>query len=238
MSDLRKLVSITLISLLVSIALLGSGWITQEVSAVDLNSAVDLEAAPHFRDLTYTVGEPSYSTSFDALGDWKVSIGNPRLAIVQSTLSVIAPSSSMVRMTLTAGDAPGLNESERSTIQVKVIPSNVTTAYTNVTLAASSDASDHVTVSFHGGEAMVIHSYDESTSSAVLFSPVEDGTPYIAAFELAEAGATVYLYDGAGEPRAHHGRTQRQAGHEGHQGGLARKQYRPPQDHQGQGRGH
>jgi hypothetical protein len=198
MSNARKLTVIALISLLVSVALLGSGWITQTVSAIDLDEAIDLEAAPHFRDLTYTVGAPSYSTAFDELGSWKVSVGNPKLSIDSSNLVITSPSASGVRMTLTAADA-GINETERSTIQIKVAPGNVTAQYTNVTLAANTDASDLMAVSFYGGEAKVVYSNGASTASSVLYSPVKGGASYVIAFELAESGTTVYLYDSAGD---------------------------------------
>lgn len=199
MSNARKITAIALITLIISVALLGSGWITQTVSAVNLDDAIDLKAAPHFRDLTYTVGKPSYSTGFDDMGKWKVSIGNPRLAITQSNLVITAPSASPVCMTLTASDAPGINKTERSTIQLKVAPSNVTTAYTNITLAANSDASDFITASFHGGLVTLAYTNAASTSSSTLYSPARDGVPYVIAFELAESGTTAYLYDSAGD---------------------------------------
>lgn len=198
MGHAKKITAITLTILLVTVTLLGSGWITQTVSAIDLDTAIDLEAAPHFRDLTYTVGAPTYSTSFDAMGDWKVSTGNPRLSIDRSNLVVTAPSASPVRVSLTSAYAEGLNvPDERSTVQLKVAPGNVTTQYTNVTLAANIDASDHITVSFNHGEANVVYTNGATSTSALLYSPVVKGTSYIIAYELAESGATVYLYDAA-----------------------------------------
>jgi len=78
--------------LLVSIALLGTGWITIEAEAADIDDPFDVEAAPHFADVAYSLSEPTYSTAFDSIGSWKVSAGSPAVTVTNSTMGVTAPS--------------------------------------------------------------------------------------------------------------------------------------------------
>ena len=204
MSSSIKITAITLITILISVSVLGCGWITQSVQAIDVDDAIDLEAAPHFRDVTFTIGTPEYSTAFDSLGKFKVTTGSPRLAINASNLVVTSPSNSTVRVTITEIDAPGINQTDRSTFQFKFMVGNVTTQYSNITLASVSNLTDHATVSFNNGTASIIVTKGSSTYQATLFSPVEADTYYILAFELSEDSVTTYLYDADGTLLANH----------------------------------
>ncbi len=183
--------------LLLTVALLGTGWISYDVEAKDISDPFDLEAAPHFSDVTYALSKPTYSTGFDSLGDWKVSKGSPEITVDNSTLTINASTSDPVEVTLSEEDRSGINTTVRSYLETKIKAGNLTAQYTNITLE-NTDTGDKAWVSISSAVEYGFSAASGDSKGTLYSYPVED-TWYRVAFELTTTGVTFYLFSLAGE---------------------------------------
>lgn len=155
---------------------------------------VDTAIAPHFSRVIYTTEEPSYSTSCDARGDFKASVGTPTISLSNSRLNITASAATRSRVVLATTDAPELNQT-RAYYELGLQVSN-TLAYVNISLYDTS-ANDWVNLSVQSGAWY--YDYDSgSQQKGALYSPAAIETDYIIAFELTTSSVTLYLYSSTG----------------------------------------
>ena len=204
-SGRKAITAVALIFTLLTVTVLGSGAITME--AYGASSSVDpfhVKAAPHFRDVIYSLSQPTYLQRFDGLGSWKVSAGSPTIGgLSDSTLTIKSPSTVPCELTLAKSDAPGMVTDDRTYVESRMAASSAS-AYINVTL--ENVTTGYVaTISIHGG--LVTYYCDISTggtTTGTLYGSAATSTYYKVAFDLDPVGITFYVYSGTGVALGNH----------------------------------
>lgn len=155
---------------------------------------VNTAIAPHFSRVVYTLEEPAYSTSCDARGYFKASVGTPTISIADSRLVISAGSSTQSCVVLSKVDVPAINQTRAYYEMCLQLSSTV--AYVNISLY-DTGANDWINLSAQSGAWY--YDYDSGAQQkGVLYSPAAIDTDYVVAFELTDSSVTMYLYSSTG----------------------------------------
>lgn len=177
----------------IAVAVIGSGWIVMPAygATAAINDPYDLSAAPHIRDVAYTLEAPTYLQRFDSVGAWKVSAGAPTVSCTDSTLIIGTKSASLAQISLYTSDAKGTNITGSEYLEFKV---KTTSSSTGITLSNAAGYNASIVFSSTNG---VSATYKDASGTLVFnsafYSSAVPGTYYRVGFTLTASTVSFFL---------------------------------------------